>query len=165
MSKHDTSMTRKRRPSTGYAVGYKKPPAATRFQPGKSGNPKGRPKGGGAAIEDAIFKVMDEPFVVTEGGKRRRMPAVEAILRGLRTKAMNGDVKAASFLIDFLIEQKEKHPDPDKRTLEDLTRDLTNHFDQMSDRDRTNLLNEMSYEKLLAIARYGGPDPEGDESN
>ena len=28
-----------------YEVGYGKPPQATRFQPGKSGNPKGRPKG------------------------------------------------------------------------------------------------------------------------
>ena len=31
-----------------YEVGYGKPPQATRFQPGKSGNPKGRPKGGHA---------------------------------------------------------------------------------------------------------------------
>lgn len=26
-------------------VGYRKPPAKTRFQPGQSGNPNGRPKG------------------------------------------------------------------------------------------------------------------------
>jgi hypothetical protein len=28
-----------------YAVGYGKPPRSTRFAKGKSGNPKGRPKG------------------------------------------------------------------------------------------------------------------------
>ena len=28
-----------------YDVGYGKPPASTRFKPGQSGNPKGRPKG------------------------------------------------------------------------------------------------------------------------
>ena len=28
-----------------YTVGYRKPPLATRFNPGQSGNPKGRPKG------------------------------------------------------------------------------------------------------------------------
>ena len=27
-----------------YEVGYKKPPKATRFKPGLSGNPKGRPR-------------------------------------------------------------------------------------------------------------------------
>jgi hypothetical protein len=29
----------------GYEVGYAKPPEATRFQKGQSGNPRGRPKG------------------------------------------------------------------------------------------------------------------------
>jgi hypothetical protein len=124
MSKHDTSMMRRGRSSAGYAVGYGKPPTETRFQAGKSGNPKGRPKGG-EAIEDAIFKVMDEPLVTTDDGKRRRMPAREAIFRRMRTKAMNGDVKAASFLIDFHIVQKEKHPNPANRTLDDPN-DLTN---------------------------------------
>ena len=28
-----------------YDVGYARPPKATQFAPGKSGNPKGRPKG------------------------------------------------------------------------------------------------------------------------
>ncbi len=29
----------------GYDVGYRKPPKHTRFKPGQSGNPRGRPKG------------------------------------------------------------------------------------------------------------------------
>jgi hypothetical protein len=29
----------------GYTVGFRRPPAATRFKPGVSGNPTGRPKG------------------------------------------------------------------------------------------------------------------------
>ena len=28
-----------------YEVGYRKPPTASQFKPGRSGNPKGRPKG------------------------------------------------------------------------------------------------------------------------
>ena len=44
------SKTRKRlkpareEPEVKYTVGYKRPPIATRFQPGGVGNPKGRPK-------------------------------------------------------------------------------------------------------------------------
>ena len=30
---------------SGYKVGYGKPPKATQFRKGKSGNPRGRPKG------------------------------------------------------------------------------------------------------------------------
>jgi hypothetical protein len=32
-------------PPRDYEVGYAKPPARTRFKPGQSGNPKGRPRG------------------------------------------------------------------------------------------------------------------------
>ena len=114
MGKHDTTLTQKGRSSADYAVGYGKPPTKTRFKAGKSGNPKGRPKGG-ETIESAISKVMGETFVVTEGGKKLRVPALEAILRGLMTKATNGDVKAAK----FLLEQKEKHAKPAKREFND----------------------------------------------
>ena len=32
-------------PDARYEVGYGKPPEASRFKPGRSGNPKGRPRG------------------------------------------------------------------------------------------------------------------------
>jgi hypothetical protein len=41
----DRKRLARRPPRPGYEVGYGKPPDATRFQPGRSGNPKGRPKG------------------------------------------------------------------------------------------------------------------------
>jgi hypothetical protein len=35
------------RPGAGYEVGDGKPPSASRFRPGQSGKPKGRPRGAG----------------------------------------------------------------------------------------------------------------------
>ena len=50
-----------RRPSqpTDYEVGYGRPPKSTRFQPGRSGNPKGRPRKQetfGALLQRALLR-------------------------------------------------------------------------------------------------------------
>jgi hypothetical protein len=43
-AKSDRRKALSRRPGD-YEVGYAKPPVKTRFAPGQSGNPRGRPKG------------------------------------------------------------------------------------------------------------------------
>jgi hypothetical protein len=98
--------------STSYPVGYGKPPEATRFQPGKSGNPTGRPKRRRilqSGPHPAIHKVLEEMVWVVEDGKRRRMPADEAMFRGVRTRAIAGDIRALKFLIE-LGEKYKKSP-------------------------------------------------------
>ena len=107
-------------PSPGYSVGYGKPPEATRFQPGKSGNLKGRPPKRKDA-EPAIHRLLAERFVVVERGRRRRIPAEEVIYRQQRTKAMSGDLRAAK----YLSERKERSPSSEAPKLEapyDLSR-------------------------------------------
>lgn len=54
-----------------YEVGYGKPPSATRFKPGQSGNPHGRPKGskniqppiGENTLQDIILKEAYRPII------------------------------------------------------------------------------------------------------
>jgi Family of unknown function (DUF5681) len=62
-------MTDKRRPSppeADHAVGYGRAPRHTRFQPGRSGNPKGRPKGS-KNFSTLFSEELAQPVTLTEG--------------------------------------------------------------------------------------------------
>jgi hypothetical protein len=92
---------RKRSKSTEYDVGYRRPPKATRFAAGKSGNPKGRPKGSrpvGAVLQD----IIQQKVPVTENGRTRRIPALEVIIRRLANDAMRSDPRAIKLLLSLV---------------------------------------------------------------
>jgi hypothetical protein len=86
--------------SKDYKVGKGRPPLHSRFKPGQSGNPKGRPKGIGS--QELIRKLLSRKVTVREGEYQRTATVLEAILLGLITKAAKGDHKAAAFLFGFL---------------------------------------------------------------
>ena len=91
-------MKRKTSAPGEYEVGYGKPPSHTRFKPGQSGNPKGRPKRSQnlhSVFRDALFKKVP----VTEDGRLRSMSRVEAIVTGLVAKALKGDPRAAESVL------------------------------------------------------------------
>ena len=84
-----------------YVVGYRRSPKASQFMPGQSGNPTGRPKGSrsvGAVLRD----VIRQKVVVTEGGKTRRIPALEVMLRRLANDAMRSDPRAMKLLLSLV---------------------------------------------------------------
>ena len=53
-----------------YEVGYGKPPKSRRFQPGVSGNPKGRPKRKPLALAETIEKVLNAKIEYRERGQQ-----------------------------------------------------------------------------------------------
>jgi hypothetical protein len=55
-----------------YKVGYRQPPLHTRFQKGKSGNPRGRAKDK-LNIASALRRALVEKVVIKEGAVTRRM--------------------------------------------------------------------------------------------
>src|SRR4051794_2005701 len=77
----------------GYKVGRGKPPLKTRFKPGQSGNPRGRPKGrrGISALLQAQLQTL---IKVTEDGQTKRMTKLQAIVKRLVNALLKGDPKA-----------------------------------------------------------------------
>ena len=61
-----------------FPVGYKKPPLETRFKPGQSGNPSGRPKKNAITLAEAITRELNTSVTVTEGGKSKKMTKLDA---------------------------------------------------------------------------------------
>lgn len=82
-----------------YQVGYGKPPKATRFQEGQSGNPKGRPKGSLNAATLMQQLMAERISVVEKGGRKKAMPMMEVLLRRLVNKAASGDLKAIPLVL------------------------------------------------------------------
>ena len=86
-----------------FEVGFAKPPAATRFKPGQSGNPKGRPKGSKSTVpslaEERIKKlILEEAYrtiPVLEKGRHATVPMITAVLRAVAMNAAKGNNRAA----------------------------------------------------------------------
>ena len=75
---------------TPYAVGYKRPPRHTRFQPGVSGNPSGRRKGS-KNIRTIFEQILKEEISLREGGVTKKITKAEAIVRALVHGAIKGE--------------------------------------------------------------------------
>ena len=83
-----------------YKVGYGKPPRHRRFEPGQSGNPRGRPSGS-KNLSSLLKKALDEPVIVVENNRRRRIAKREAIVTQFVNQSAKGDLKAIQLLLSI----------------------------------------------------------------
>lgn len=83
-----------------YEVGYGKPPRATRWPKGKSGNPRGRAKGSKSLATDLAVELARK-VRVTQGGRTVALSMQQATLRAMMTKAIKGDMRAAQLAVQL----------------------------------------------------------------
>ena len=81
-----------------YRVGYGRPPKQHQFQPGQSGNRKGRPKGT-KNTATLLREILDRKIEVRTGTTVRKISVREAILTRFAESALKGDTKSAGFLL------------------------------------------------------------------
>ena len=84
-----------------YEVGYCKPPKGTRFKPGQSGNPKGRPRGA-RNFRTVVRSTLAEKVTLRDGERTRKVSVMEAIVRKCANGALKGDPKAFSNLLQLI---------------------------------------------------------------
>ena len=94
----DGSEENSKRDDADETVGYGKPPKHTQFKPGKSGNPKGRPRGLRNFKTD-VTAMLKAPVRITRDGKPLKISTQKAMLLRLAEQGLRGDIRA---LVQYL---------------------------------------------------------------
>jgi hypothetical protein len=86
---------------TDYAIGFGRPPKHSQFKPGKSGNPRGRPKKR-ASLQDIVTAVLFEKMAVRMGERTQKIASVDALIRTAVNRALKGDHKFLTSVIAII---------------------------------------------------------------
>ncbi|WP_262269562.1 DUF5681 domain-containing protein [Microvirga yunnanensis] len=98
-----------------YEVGRGKPPRSSQFKPGQSGNPGGRKKGS-LNLKTVMTAVLESEIELTENGRKRKVPLLEAIILRQAQEALRGQPRA----IDSLLDRYERHAGPEVERPDEL---------------------------------------------
>ena len=91
-------------------TGYKRPPTATRWKKGQSGNPTGRKKGTPNLRTDLLAELA-EVIQINEGGTPRRISKQRALIKSLAARGIQGDTKASNLLLTLVLKMIDPEPE------------------------------------------------------
>jgi hypothetical protein len=81
-----------------YAIGYGRPPQATKFRPGQSGNPRGRPRAA-KGLKTIVRETLTAKVPVRTAAGEKKMSRMEAVLHKTVELGMKGNGSALAQLI------------------------------------------------------------------
>jgi hypothetical protein len=81
-----------------YRIGYRRPPRHSRFRKGRSGNPRGRPKGS-RNLGTILWQALLERIEIHKGSRRRKITKYQAAIEQLVNRAAAGDLRAVRLLL------------------------------------------------------------------
>ena len=121
---HGPEKPRKPKKKKNYEVGHSKPPKASQFKPGVSGNPRGRPKGSKnklrgneKKLNDHILKAANTKMRITQNGEETTMTAAQAASQMLSLKSAKGDIASTKLFFALLARAEEMRSEEIKETL------------------------------------------------
>jgi len=109
-------------------IGFKRPPKGTRFKPGRSGNPNGRPRGRKNLTTD-LAALMTKRIPIRKDGELRHVTGQEALLLRLFEKAVGGDLKASAQIFAMVMKTDNQDlAEPAPQAVTDKDREIIKDF-------------------------------------
>lgn len=99
-----------------HGVGYKRPPKHSQFQPGQSGNPKGRPRGAVPDLSlaeqpalEAVLKGSRKQIKIRESDRVSEMSMRDVIIQSIFKSAATGNARSQGLALDVIRQAEQKH--------------------------------------------------------
>jgi hypothetical protein len=103
-------------------VGYKRPPKSTKFQRGKSGNPRGRPRSAANFKTDLAAEMREQITLHDKNGRPIKITKQRALIKMLFSSALQNEKTAITALLGYMRYFGTSNEDPvtEAADLEDL---------------------------------------------
>jgi|ERR1019366_2748970 hypothetical protein len=112
-----------------HEVGYGRPPKQSQFKKGRSGNPKGRPKGT-RNIATEVARALAEKVAIIVAGRKKIITKREVAAIQLANKAASGDFKAISLIpaMERTLEERVKEQESKAEISQEADEKLIQNF-------------------------------------